>query len=220
MNETDDFDRRSRVAARPPSARRVMLLGAALLAVAQSGHAQTQDGRATNDQMLRSDLAVERSRADALLQRRRWECSQRFFVTSCMDDARAEHREVVEALDQREAEIDHRLRQERAQSRLAIIQQKTDALARLAPLPVAEPAALPPAPARVELAPQPGPAAGVDREQSQAASESAARERAEAAQRRRAAAERRRIEREKAGAGQQKPAMPLPDRPTIPPVSN
>ncbi|WP_418320503.1 hypothetical protein [Piscinibacter sakaiensis] len=171
----------------------------------------------------REEIGGARARAEARYQQQRWECSRRFIVTSCMEDARAEHRATVQALDRREAEIDRTLRHQRAQQRLAIIEQKTASLARQAPLPSADRPQATPQPDAAESERQPradGHAAG-PRSNEVAAAERAARARAEASQRRRAEAEQRRAEREqRRQAEQKKPAAGLPERPLIPLPTN
>lgn len=161
----------------------------------------------------RERIARERAEATARHERQQRECEQRFAVTACVEEARAEHRQTLMRLRRQEALLDQAQRRQRAAQRLAEIEQKTrqerSAPAERAALPGAEPRRpRAPAVATVRAAPAASAASAPDR----GAEEARSRARFDARQReavtRREAAEQRRIEREKSG---KTPAAPLPD---------
>ncbi len=182
----------------------------------------------------REQIGLERRQADAALEQRRLICRQRFVVTACIDDARASHRDALHALDREEAAIDSNLRHERAARRLEIIRDKTDALARLAPLPALErspsPAVSAPlAPSSPSLLPSGSGADVRSGDTGQASVQAAARreaesaeraaaQRAAAAQQRRDDAARRRALRESKRNDRKKSSAGLAERPEIPPA--
>jgi hypothetical protein len=174
---------------------------------------------------LAQDAGIERARIDD--ERRQVEaryaaeeadCRQRFFVTSCVDQAKARRREGLDILLQQELQLDDAERRRRAADRLQAIEARR-----------AEMAARPPAASQPEpliRVPSPAPAASAPaevapRRRGASASEAeAAASRAAAAERRRAeaAAKQARIaerEAERASGGQR--SAPLPPRPEIQP---
>ncbi len=106
----------------------------------------------------RERIARERDAAERLHTQRVDACQSRFAVTSCLDEARVERRQVVDSLRRQEEVLDGNERRRRAAQRLAEIQQKTDAQARLTPPVSTRPdavAAPAPAPAPVPAADPP-----------------------------------------------------------------
>ncbi|HNJ83987.1 MAG TPA: hypothetical protein PKZ28_10160, partial [Piscinibacter sp.] len=69
-----------------------------LLAALEPAHA--------DDRADRERIARERAEADTRFQARRQECEQRFAVTACVDEARAEHRQAVQRLRSEEGVLD------------------------------------------------------------------------------------------------------------------
>lgn len=171
------------------------------------------------DRAARERIAAERRQADAQLATRRWDCSHRFVVTACMNEARAEHRSTLERLGREEEALNSAVRHARAAQRLEIIREKTESLARAgaasatptrspSPLPVQRPAA---------AAASSNAGAPAVRGQGRAEADRAAARRAAATQARREEAER-----EQARHAQQRAerptAAPLPPYPAIPPA--
>lgn len=74
----------------------------------------------------RERMAQERREAEARYLERQRECQARFVVTSCMDAAKRERREVLEALRHRQLALDEAARRERAVQRLDEIRSKKD----------------------------------------------------------------------------------------------
>ncbi len=191
------------------------LLAGCWLAAAPVVWAQTS----TDDAAQRERIALERRHADAALDQRRWECSRRFAVTACMNEAQASHRDTVESLGREEEVLDARARQARAAKRLEIIRQKTEALARLSATSASQtadprpPDAKQPTGASAESTARLPP-----REKDQSAADRAASQRAAASQRRREEARRQQAQREATRADQMKSMPGLPARPPIPPA--
>ncbi len=203
-----------------PSARRAgrlagWLLAICCLAVAAPIRAQS----VADDASRRERIEIERRQADAVLEQRRWECSRRFVVTACIDKARATHRDAVESLNREEEAIDSRARQARAARRLEIIGEKTEAFAKLGPVPT-PPTSTPSQPeVRTVPATTDSESSGLTaRQKDQATADRAAARRAAASQLRREEAAREQAQRAAKRAQQKQPMPGLPARPPIPPV--
>lgn len=169
----------------------------------------------------RERIARERSEATARHDQARRECEQRFAVTACVDEARAEHRQTMMRLRRQEALLDGAQRKQRAAQRLAEIEQNTRQERGVAPRAQAQASAAQPRQPRTPAAAasRPGTSASAAAASAAAASsserragEERSRARFDARQRdaavRREAAEQRRLEREKGG---KPPSAPLPD---------
>ena len=97
-----------------------------------------------DDRQERARIARERDEATLRFQQRQRECEQRFAVTACVDEARAEHRQALLRLRGQESVLDEAERKQRAAQRMAAIRAKGSAeAARDAP-----PRRVRPAPAR------------------------------------------------------------------------
>ncbi len=187
--------------------RRALVVLAALSALLTAGMPAHADDRAPRER-----IARERADADARFEQRRKACSERFAVTSCVDEARAEHRQALQQLRGEEAVLDAAQRRERAAARLAGIEQKQRAEREhsVAPRPVRERKVSEPKPPRsASGAPRAAPMAASAADRS--AEEARSRQRFEARQREarqhREQAEQRQAQREQNGATHQ----PLPD---------
>lgn len=99
-----------------------------LLLVAWAACAMAQGGG--SEAMQRERLARERAEAEAGYEARESACRERFIVTACIDRARAERRERLDALRRQEEVLDGQERRQRAAARLASIREKTEALER------------------------------------------------------------------------------------------
>jgi hypothetical protein len=161
----------------------------------------------------RSRIARERAEAQARFEQRQRECAQRFAVTPCVEEARAEHRQAMLQLRRQEGVLDEAQRKQRAAARLAAIEEKRRAEQARAAEPRAGRA--PAAPLQVKP-PRQGaaaarPASAPASEPGAAAREQRKRARFEARQRdaqaHREEAERRSAERESKGRA----GSPLPD---------
>ena len=80
-----------------------------------------------DDAAERTRIARERAEATALFEQRQRECGQRFAVTACVDQARAEHRQVLSRLRRQEGVLDEAQRKQRAAQRMADIREKVSA---------------------------------------------------------------------------------------------
>ncbi|MFT3955628.1 MAG: hypothetical protein QM722_14945 [Piscinibacter sp.] len=161
----------------------------------------------------RERISRERAEATARHERQRRECEQRFAVTACVDEARAEHRQTMMRLRRQEALLDEAQRKQRAAQRLAAIEQKGREERGVAAPRASASAAEPRRPRAPSLAAsRPAASASAASAPERRADEARSRARFDARQRdaaaRREAAEQRRVEREKAG---KPPAAPLPD---------
>ncbi len=204
------------IALLPREIARVLLVGLCLATV-QGARAQSPDEEA--GQLAR--IAVERQQAEENFLQRQWQCSQRFAVTSCVNEARREYRSAVDALDREQEAIDSRRRRERADQRLAIIERKTNALASVQAQP--EKPQQPPAEAKPAVR-DPGPskspaASAADKRRELELSAEAAAQRAKASELRRAQARQRQIEREASQSSRKPAPSSLPPRPAIPAAS-
>ena len=65
----------------------------------------------------RARIVGERAAAEARYSRRERECRQRFIVTSCLDEAKVERRQVLDQLRARQLVVDEARRHERAEER-------------------------------------------------------------------------------------------------------
>jgi colicin import membrane protein len=190
----------------------------AVLALVQGLVAAAQGPGALDDRAERERIARERSEATARHDQRRRECEQRFAVTACVDEARAEHRQTMIRLRRQEALLDEGQRKARAAQRLAAIEQKRGEERARIVVPRAGAQATTPEPRpprgaassaeRASTPAVPAAASAADRR----AAEARSRARFDAQQRdaaaRRDAAQQKRIQREKSG---KPPSAPLPD---------
>jgi hypothetical protein len=78
----------------------------------------------------RARIARERAAAEVRYDQQQRVCAERYFVTRCMDEARAEWRRVVDPLRREESVLDADERRRRAAARLAVIDQKVKEEAR------------------------------------------------------------------------------------------
>jgi colicin import membrane protein len=169
-----------------------------------------------DDREERARIARERSEATERFQQRQRECEQRFAVTSCVDEARAEHRQALLRLRGQESVLDEAERKRRAAQRMAAIREKVSAEAArdAAPRPARPaPAMNVSAPRQKAAAPTPARvAASAASAPDRSAQEARSRERFEKRQREAKAhrdeAVRRQSERTKPG---KTPVEPLPD---------
>jgi uncharacterized membrane-anchored protein YhcB (DUF1043 family) len=177
----------------------------ALLALAVPVHADEAAERAR--------ISRERAEAQARFEQRQRECAQRFAVTPCVEEARAEHRQAMIQLRRQEGVLDEAQRKQRAAARLAAIEEKRRAEAErsVSPHSAAGPAAsvqvkpprAPASAARAASVPASSPSTAVREQRKRAQFEARQRD----AQAHREASQRRRAERETAG----KATAPLPD---------
>lgn len=169
-----------------------------------------------DDRLERARIARERGEATQRFQERQRECEQRFAVTACVDEARAEHRQALLRLRGQESVLDEAERKRRAAQRMAAIREKVSAEAARD----ASPRPARPAPAMNVVTPRQKPAAPSAASRPAAAAsapersaqEARSRERFERRQReakaQRDEAAKRQAERAKPG---KTPAAPLPD---------
>ncbi len=80
-----------------------------------------------DDRQERARIARERDEATLRFQQRQRECEQRFAVTACVDEARAEHRQALLRLRGQESVLDEAERKRRAAQRMAAIREKVSA---------------------------------------------------------------------------------------------
>lgn len=161
----------------------------------------------------RTRIGRERAEAQARFEQRKRECAQRFAVTPCVEEARAEHRQTTIQLRRQEGVLDEAQRKQRAAARLAAIEEKrraetegsaTPRAARPAPaMQVREPRAAKASAARSTSAPENE--ADVARKEQRKRARFEARQ--DEARAHREESQRRRAEREAAG----KASAPLPD---------
>src|SRR5450432_402848 len=74
---------------------------------------------ASADDTERQRIATERAAAEARYVARERECRERFVVTSCVDDAKRERRQVLDALKARQLRLDEAKRRARTDERSA-----------------------------------------------------------------------------------------------------
>jgi colicin import membrane protein len=79
---------------------------------------------AQRDAEERRQITEERAAAEAKFAGRERDCSQRFIVTSCLDEAKAERRQALDKLRERQIVLDEARRQERSETRQAELQEK------------------------------------------------------------------------------------------------
>lgn len=185
------------------------------LGLAPAARAQTS----AQEGALRERIAIERRQANGLFEQRRRDCSQRFAVTACMNEASSANRETIERLGREDELLDSRVRHMRAANRLEIIRQKTEALSRLSPSPAAQPATPRQSAAQQAIGTSSGSMpSSLALETQPAAADRAAAQRASASQKRRGEAQRQRTQRAAQRADRKKSAAALPAYPPIPPV--
>jgi colicin import membrane protein len=155
----------------------------------------------------RARIATERATAEATLAQRERECSTRFVVTACVEEARTAYRATIASLRREQAVLDETERRQRAAERQQRLSAKEDAAVPPTPRAPRVARAARPLLQADDAASAPAPAARPDDKKSEEAARAAAyAARIEAAQAHRAAVERRNAEREKKG----KKAQPLP----------
>lgn len=193
------------------SAASALLVAVSLSLLALAGPAQADEAAE------RARIGRERAEAQSRFEQRQRECAQRFAVTPCVEEARAEHRQAMIQLRRQEAVLDEAQRKQRAAARLAAIEEKRRAEAeRAASAPAPARAATPiqvkpprapasAAAARPASAPAPASSAATAQREQRKRAQFEARQRD--AQAHREEAERRRSERAAAG----KASAPLPD---------
>ena len=93
--------------------------GVPALSLAQQSDAVIRDQRAR--------IARERAAAEARFSERQRECQTRFVVTSCVDDAKREHREVVARLRREQGALDEQQRRAKATERSEELRRKAEA---------------------------------------------------------------------------------------------
>jgi colicin import membrane protein len=191
---------------------RIRCRAAVLLAcLAAASHAARADEAGE-----RQRIARERAQAGAVFEQRHRECEQRFAVTTCVEQARSEHRQTLLRLRGQESVLDEAQRKQRAAQRMAAIREKVSAeeAREQAPRAPRREPAMQVSPPRSKAASQPlaASAASAARDDDRAAAEARSRARFEARQReaqaQRDAAARRQAERQKSA---KPPAPPLPD---------
>lgn len=160
----------------------------------------------------RARIGRERAEAQARFEQRQRECAQRFAITPCVEEARAEHRQTMIQLRRQEGVLDEAQRKQRAAARLAAIEEKQRAEAQRSPVPRAsQPVA--PMQVRPPRAPVSAPRAAAAPASAADAAQKEQRKRAQFEARQREAkahreeSQRRRAERAAAG----KASAPLPD---------
>ena len=79
---------------------------------------------ASADDTERQHIATERAAAEARYAARERECRERFVVTSCVDDAKRERRQEVDALKARQLRVDEAKRRARTDERRAELAAK------------------------------------------------------------------------------------------------
>ncbi len=99
-----------------------LLVGWVTLFGAAPAWAQTVSARETD----RQRVSQERAQAQAKHEAASRACYQRFVVTSCLDDARAERRRVLDELQRQESLLNDAERRERAQERLQRIDLRVE----------------------------------------------------------------------------------------------
>jgi colicin import membrane protein len=97
-------------------------LRCSMFALAAIGTASASCAEAT-DKALRERLSTERREVERDFAAQERECAQRFLVTACVDDAKAQRRDALKRLSTREAALDDAERTRRA----AVRQQRLDA---------------------------------------------------------------------------------------------
>lgn len=180
-------------------------LALAVMSLAPLAPAQTDEAAE------RARISRERAEAQARFEQRQRECAQRFAVTPCVEEARAEHRQALLQLRRQEGVLDEAQRKQRAAARLAAIEEKrrTEQERAVPPRAERQPAPLqlkpprPPAAARPASAPASEAGAAAREQRSRARFEARQRD----AQAHREEAVQRRAQRESKG----KAASPLPD---------
>lgn len=103
----------------PRSLRAVLVAATAGLAVALAWATPADDAE-------RARLSHERAAIDAQYTTRQTECSQRFVVTSCVEDAKRERRRALDALRARQIALDESRRKERSDARRSELSVKAE----------------------------------------------------------------------------------------------
>jgi colicin import membrane protein len=120
-------------------------LGALLASAMLAGVAAAA---ASADDTERQHIATERAAAEARYAARERECRERFVVTSCVDDAKRERRQVLDALKARQLRLDEAKRRARTDERRAELAAKAAEDARREQERAARPASVPASGAR------------------------------------------------------------------------
>jgi colicin import membrane protein len=100
----------------------------AATAVEPSASAASTDAAEHADE--RARIGQERAAAEARFISRERACRQRFIVTSCLNDAKAERRQAIDSLRARQLALDEARRHERAELRRAELAEKSSEDAR------------------------------------------------------------------------------------------
>jgi hypothetical protein len=177
-------------------------VGGCIAALLLAAFAHAVDGAAGE----RARIAAERAATETTLAQRERECSTRFVVTACVEEARGEYRAALASLRRQQALLDETERRQRAGERLGRLATKADAAGPPAPRARAARAVRPAVPADGAASMPAQPSRADDTRTQEAARAAAFAARTQAAQEHRAAVERRNAEREKKG----KKARPLP----------
>jgi colicin import membrane protein len=180
------------------------------------------DAQATESpeaQAERQQIKIERAAANASLKRAEAECRQRFVVSSCVNEAQAQHREAMSALRMRELTLDEAKRKAEAEANERRIEAKrAEAASRPAPVPRAASAPKASAAASAASSPAAGTRVRKPSKTGDDAAEAAARV---AAQQRRAveaAAHRQEVEQrnaERAARGKKSTPLPVPSAASV-----
>jgi colicin import membrane protein len=167
----------------------------------------------------RQKIKAERDAANAGLKKAEAECRQRFVVSSCVNEAQAQHREAMSELRMRELTLDEAKRKAEAEANERRIEAKrAEAANRPPPVPRAASAPKPSAAASAAS----GPVAGTPvRKRSKTGDDAAAAAARVAAQQRRvaeAAAHRQEVEQrnaERAARGKKSTPLPVPSAASV-----
>jgi colicin import membrane protein len=184
-----------------------------IVALAACAIAAVALGGAEQDAVERARIREERAQAQRLYEERARVCSERFAVTRCLDEARAQRRETMDRLRHQDLVLDSAQRKQRAAARTMRIREKQIAQeSKPSPLVVRERPAVPPRPALKATPPVAGGGAVAASAVPRISDEQARRKKAAFDAKQKQAAEHRAdIERRNAERSQKtKPIAPLP----------
>lgn len=170
-------------------------------------------------QVERQTIKTQRAAANAQLKKAEAECRQRFVVSSCINEAQAQHREAMSALRMRELTLDEAKRKAEAEENERRLQAKR-AEAASRPPPVPRAASAPKASAAASAASAPLAGDRVRKRSKTGDDATAAAERVAAQQRRaaEAAAHRQEVEQrnaERAARGKKTTPLPVPSAASV-----
>jgi len=103
---------------KPPSSLKQFVVALWACAIAASSQAADQNG------VERARIREERAQAQRLYEERARACDERFAVTSCLEEARAQRREAMDRLRHEEFVLDNAKRKQRAAERTKRIREK------------------------------------------------------------------------------------------------